>query len=552
MEEKVMKDCKVLALCSQKGGVGKTTSCVNLAVGLAKAGKKVLVIDNDPQGSMTASLGYHNPDELPITLATILTKIVEDELFENTLGILHHQEGIDLIPANIELSGMEVSLVNIMSRELVLKQYIERMREEYNYILIDCMPSLGMLTINALASVDAVIIPVQAAYLPVMGLEQLIRTIGKVRRQLNKQLKIGGILITMVDNRTNYARDISDLIFDTYGNQIKIFPQSIPFSVRAAEISAEGISIFEHDPKGKVACAYKSLTEEVWMKGRSASKIKLTSYDELLGGGEETNDIQQVSLEHLHSFENHPFQVNDDEAMAELVESVKEEGILTALLVRPLGDGEYEIIAGHRRRHAAQLAGLKEVPVIIRNMDQDTAVRAMVDSNLQRPNILPSEKAFAYRMNMEAMNHQGTSGGISAKDIGKNANDSARQVYRYIRLTYLMNDLLNAVDRDVIGLQVGVELSYLTVPEQEMVEEVHESTGKYPSLEQAKKIRQHREEKTLTKEIVRLLVIGERKKKTTVTLKQDEIKKYFPPEYDEQKIRTVICQLLEEWSNQNH
>ena len=140
MEEKVMKDCKVLALCSQKGGVGKTTSCVNLAVGLAKAGKKVLVIDNDPQGSMTASLGYHNPDELPITLATILTKIVEDELFENTLGILHHQEGIDLIPANIELSGMEVSLVNIMSRELVLKQYIERMREEYDYILT-CGPT---------------------------------------------------------------------------------------------------------------------------------------------------------------------------------------------------------------------------------------------------------------------------------------------------------------------------------------------------------------------------------------------------------------------------
>ena len=300
------------------------------------------------------------------------------------------------------------------------------------------------------------------------------------------------------------------------------------------------------------------------MKGRSASKIKLTSYDELLGGGEETNDIQQVSLEHLHSFENHPFQVNDDEAMAELVESVKEEGILTALLVRPLGDGEYEIIAGHRRRHAAQLAGLKEVPVIIRNMDQDTAVRAMVDSNLQRPNILPSEKAFAYRMKMEAMNHQGTSGGISAKDIGKNANDSARQVYRYIRLTYLMNDLLNAVDRDVIGLQVGVELSYLTVPEQEMVEEVHESTGKYPklgfdsftTLEYMNHVETNEigwaKDKILTKEIVRLLVIGERKKKTTVTLKQDEIKKYFPPEYDEQKIRTVICQLLEEWSNQNH
>jgi chromosome partitioning protein len=258
----VMKDCKVLALCSQKGGVGKTTSCVNLAVGLAKAGKKVLVIDNDPQGSMTASLGYHNPDELPITLATILTKIVEDEPFENTLGILHHQEGIDLIPANIELSGMEVSLVNIMSRELVLKQYIERMREEYDYILIDCMPSLGMLTINALASVDAVIIPVQAAYLPVKGLEQLIRTIGKVRRQLNKQLKIGGILITMVDNRTNYARDISDLIFDTYGNQIKIFPQSIPFSVRAASSSriVTGESILSLSTLSSFPCGNESVS----------------------------------------------------------------------------------------------------------------------------------------------------------------------------------------------------------------------------------------------------------------------------------------------------
>lgn len=263
MEEKVMKDCKVLALCSQKGGVGKTTSCVNLAVGLAKAGKKVLVIDNDPQGSMTASLGYHNPDELPITLATILTKIVEDELFENTLGILHHQEGIDLIPANIELSGMEVSLVNIMSRELVLKQYIERMREEYDYILIDCMPSLGMLTINAVAAADSILIPVQAAYLPVKGLEQLIKTIGKVKRQINPRLEIEGILMTMVDSRTTYARDISKLLIENYGSRVRIFNSSIPMSVRAAEISAEGTSIYKHDPSGKVAKAYQSLTEEV-------------------------------------------------------------------------------------------------------------------------------------------------------------------------------------------------------------------------------------------------------------------------------------------------
>ena len=287
------------------------------------------------------------------------------------------------------------------------------------------------------------------------------------------------------------------------------------------------------------------------MKSKSADKIKMPSIDELLGvsGEESATDIE---ISRIHSFANHPFKVLDDDKMDDLVKSIKQNGVLTPVLVRPDKNNSYEMISGHRRMHAAIKAGLETIPAIVRDMEDDEAIVIMVDANIQREELLPSEKAFAYRMKMEAMNHQGTSGGISAKDIGKNANDSARQVYRYIRLTYLMNDLLNAVDRDVIGLQVGVELSYLTVPEQEMVEEVHESTGKYPSLEQAKKIRQHREEKTLTKEIVRLLVIGERKKKTTVTLKQDEIKKYFPPEYDEQKIRTVICQLLEEWSNQNH
>ena len=195
---------------------------------------------------------------------------------------------------------------------------------------------------------------------------------------------------------------------------------------------------------------------------------------------------------------------------------------------------------------------MKQVPVIVREMDKDSAVQAMVDSNLQRENILPSEKAFAYRMKLEAVKHQGVSGANSAKKVGKSSNDSSRQVYRYIRLTYLMNTLLKAVDENIIKLQTGEQLSYLSIIEQEMVEEVHDSTGKYPSLEQAKQLRKHREEKTLTKEIVRLLIIGEPKKKRTITLKQDDINKYFPPDYDEQKMRNIICQLLEEWSNQNH
>ena len=259
---------KIISVVNQKGGTAKTTTVLNLGIGLANHGYRVLLIDLDPQGSLTVCLGHDFPDELNNTITDLLEGIKDESPISCETVIRKHEEGVDYIPGNITLSGLEVSLVNTMNRERILQQLLQQIANGYDYILIDCMPSLGMLTINALASVDAVIIPVQAAYLPVKGLEQLIRTIGKVRRQLNKQLKIGGILITMVDNRTNYARDISDLIFDTYGNQIKIFPQSIPFSVRAAEISAEGISIFEHDPKGKVAAAYWQMTQEVLLDER--------------------------------------------------------------------------------------------------------------------------------------------------------------------------------------------------------------------------------------------------------------------------------------------
>lgn len=254
---------KIIAIANQKGGVGKTTTTSNLGIGLARRGRKVLLIDADAQGSLTASLGFTEPDRLEETLATVMADVINDEEIEADYGILKHDEEIDLMPGNIELSGLEVSLVNVMSREIVLRTYIERIKDRYDYVLIDCMPSLGMMTINALACADSVLIPVQAAYLPVKGLEQLIKTIGKVKRRLNPKLKVEGILLTMVDGRTNYARDISQLLELNYGSKVKIFRSGIPFSVRAAEISAEGVSIYRHDPNGKVANAYRSLTEEM-------------------------------------------------------------------------------------------------------------------------------------------------------------------------------------------------------------------------------------------------------------------------------------------------
>ncbi|WP_282147202.1 AAA family ATPase [Ruthenibacterium lactatiformans] len=258
-----MDQCKVIAITNQKGGVGKTTTTVNLGVGLANMGKRVLLIDADPQGSLTVSLGIKKPDDLSVSLATVMQDVIEDRDTPDGSGIIHHEEGVDLLPSNIELSGLEVSLFNTMSRESILKGYLDTVKSKYDYALIDCMPSLGMMTINALVAADSVLIPTQPNFLSTKGLNLLMRSVARVKKQINPKLRIDGILLTIVDGRTNNAKSIIASLRSSISESIRVFDTEIPHSVRAAESSLEGKSIFAHDKSGKVAAAYESLTKEV-------------------------------------------------------------------------------------------------------------------------------------------------------------------------------------------------------------------------------------------------------------------------------------------------
>ena len=255
--------CKVIAVANQKGGVGKTALTTNLGVGFARNGKKVLVIDADPQSNLTSSLGIDNADELDNTVGRFIEREIDEQQVPAEEYILHNEEGVDIVPCNIGLAGLDYKIMNALSREHLLDAFVSEVRDDYDLILIDCSPSLNLVTINVLTAADSVIIPVEASYLSMAGLQQLLASIGSTKRKLNRKLEVCGIVINKVNPRTNHEKGIIGKLRDAYGDKIRVFDTMIPESVRAKECTAYGISIYKHDPKGKVTQAFEELTKEV-------------------------------------------------------------------------------------------------------------------------------------------------------------------------------------------------------------------------------------------------------------------------------------------------
>lgn len=259
--------CNTIAVANQKGGTGKTATALSLGIALVRAGKRVLLVDTDPQGDLTKSLGIADPDSLETTIANHLQAAMDGAELEPETGLVTHKEGIDLMPANINLAGIEMGMFMAISREQLLNTWLTQLADDYDYAIIDCAPTLGILPVNAFVAADSIIIPVSAEYLPASAMTSLLKTIKRVQRQINPNLRIEGILITLYDGRNNLAREVESTIREQYGDTYRVFKTVVPRAVSAAETPATGRSIFAYDKNGKVAHAFEHLAAEVMDRG---------------------------------------------------------------------------------------------------------------------------------------------------------------------------------------------------------------------------------------------------------------------------------------------